>query len=135
MVPRRYGAISFFSSVSLQLKLYFVVVFAFANNSHTLWFSAPISVKSCRSSKAPRTTDQMPISVGNYTIFEQVDLTSDLNAYGARHAIALATDNFGGSPLPITTDAAYWIRITGETGADARDRRLKLLAIDITIDP
>lgn len=78
---------------------------------------------------------QMPISSGNYTIFEQVDLTSDLNAYGARHVIALTIDNFGGNPLPITTDAAYWVRITGETGADARDRRLKLLAIDITIDP
>jgi hypothetical protein len=78
---------------------------------------------------------QMPLSSGDYTTYEQDDLTSDPAAYGERHVIALTPDNFGGAPLPITTDAAYWIRVRGETGADARDRRLKLFAINLTIDP
>ncbi len=78
---------------------------------------------------------QMPVAFSNYQIFEQVDLTSDIDAYGDPHVIALTTDNFGGNPLPITTDATYWIRIRGESGADARSRRLKLTAISLTIDP
>lgn len=77
----------------------------------------------------------MPTSAGDYSFYEQNDLSSDDAAYGARHAIALTTDNFGGSPLPISTDASYWIRLRGESGNNARDRRFKLLAIDITIDP
>jgi hypothetical protein len=78
---------------------------------------------------------QMPVAFSNYDIFEQVDLTSDADAYGDPHVIALTTDNFGGNPLPITTDSAYWIRITGESGANARSRRFKLVAISVTIDP
>jgi hypothetical protein len=78
---------------------------------------------------------QMPVSFSNFEIFEQADLTSDPDAYGDPHVIALTTDNFGGSPLPITTDNTYWIRIRGESGDDARSRRLKLTAISITIDP
>jgi hypothetical protein len=77
----------------------------------------------------------MPTSSGDYSHYEQDDLTSDPSAYGDRHVIALTTDNFGGSPLPITTDASYWIRLQGESGANARDRRFKLFAINITIDP
>ena len=78
---------------------------------------------------------QMPVSFSNFEIFEQVDLTSDPDAYGDPHVIALTPDNFGGSPLPITTDNTYWIRIRGESGDNARSRRLKLTAISITIDP
>ena len=77
----------------------------------------------------------MPTSAGDFTSYEQDDLTSDPTAYGDRHVIALTTDHFGGAPLPITTDASYWIRLRGESGTNARDRRFKLLAINLTIDP
>jgi hypothetical protein len=77
----------------------------------------------------------MPTSSGDFTDYEQDDLTTDPSAYGDRHVIALTLDNFGGAPLPITTDATYWIRLRGESGTDARDRRFKLLAINFTIDP
>lgn len=78
---------------------------------------------------------QMPVSFRDYEIFEQADLTTDVDAYGDHHVIALTTDNFGGSPLPITTDATYWIRVRGEGGANARDNRFKVTAITVTIDP
>lgn len=77
----------------------------------------------------------MPTSAGDFTFYEQDDLTSDPSAYGDRHVIALTTDSFGGAPLPITTDASYWIRLRGETGTNARDRRFKLLAINLTLNP
>lgn len=77
----------------------------------------------------------MPTSSGDFTSYDQDDLTSDPAAYGDRHVIALTTEHFGGNPLPMTTDASYWIRLRGESGTNARDRRLKLLAINLTIDP
>lgn len=78
---------------------------------------------------------QMPVSFSNFEIFEQVDLTTDPDAYGDPHVIALTTDNFGGNPLLISSDNNYWIRLSGEAGDNARSRRLKLTAISITIDP
>jgi hypothetical protein len=77
----------------------------------------------------------MPTSADDFTSYEQDDLTNDPSAYGDRHVIALTTDHFGGVPLPITTDASYWIRLRGESGTNARNRRFKLLAINLTIDP
>jgi hypothetical protein len=77
---------------------------------------------------------EMPLLVGNYTAYQQVDPSSDVAAYGALHAITLATANFGGHPLPIRPDAAYWIRLTGESGANAENSRLKLYAADVTLN-
>lgn len=78
---------------------------------------------------------EQPVFTSNATRFEQVDLTSTLEAYATSHVIALTTDTFGGQPLPIRTDAGYWIRFSGEYGENARNSRLKLLAINLTLNP
>ncbi|HKY34657.1 MAG TPA: hypothetical protein VJN18_01850 [Polyangiaceae bacterium] len=78
---------------------------------------------------------EQPVFTSNAARFEQVDLTSTLEAYATSHVIALTTDSFGGQPLPIRTDASYWIRITGEHGDNAEDNRLKLLAVNLTLSP
>jgi len=78
---------------------------------------------------------EMPVLVGNYTAYQQVDPSNDLDAYGALHTIALTAANFGGHPLPIRPDAAYWIRLTGETGANSQSSRFKLFAADVILNP
>jgi hypothetical protein len=78
---------------------------------------------------------EMPVLVGNYTAYQQLDRSSDLAAYGALHAITLTAANFGGHPLPIRPDAAYWIRVTGETGTNAVNSRFKLFMADVTLNP
>jgi len=77
---------------------------------------------------------EMSLQAGNYTAYQQFDPSSDLGAYGALHAITLTTANFGGHPLPIRPDAAYWVRLTGETGGANANSRLKLFAVDVTLN-
>lgn len=78
---------------------------------------------------------EQPVFTSNASRFEQVDLTNTLEAYATSHVIALTTDTFGGQPLPIRADASYWIRFSGEGGENARDARLKLLAVNLTLNP
>jgi len=71
----------------------------------------------------------------NYESFDTKDPSPDANAYGLPHLIELTSVDFGGSALPLSDDFAYWIRVVGETGANARSRRLKITGITLSITP
>lgn len=79
---------------------------------------------------------KMPLNQSaNYDSFDTVDPSPDANAYGLPHLIELAAADFGGGPLQLSNDFAYWIRVVGETGVSARSNRLKITGITLSISP
>jgi len=79
---------------------------------------------------------KMPLNQSaNYDTFDTADPSPDANAYGLPHLIELGAADFGGAPLQLSNDFAYWIRVVGETGASARNNRLKITGITLSISP
>jgi len=79
---------------------------------------------------------RMPLAANaNYESFEISDSSADPNAYSLPHVIEVGAAQFGGAALPLSNDFAYWIRVVGETGVNARNNRLKITGISLSISP
>jgi len=79
---------------------------------------------------------KMPLTATpNYESFDTVDSSPDADAYALPHLIELMPADLGGAGLELSNDFTYWIRVVGETGANAASNRLKITGITLAISP